>query len=163
MAHLTNVSFEFFYEIFTEDASQLFVYHGAKKSKMTKTQIKGGPALTRKRALKIAIILIIIYIIGPCLKVRSTIFIVLSTVVAEDAKHSFRSSQWKIRGRIEGRREAFSSLETLGFVRRSLGASIGKWAQKTATRRIESLRRPCRWSSPPRTHHPSLRSFKPLC
>ena len=42
MAHLTNFSFEFVYEIFTEDASLLFLYHGAKKSKLTKTQIRGG-------------------------------------------------------------------------------------------------------------------------
>ena len=47
MAHLTNFSFEFFYEIFTEDASQLLLYHGAKKSKMTKNPNQGGgPALT---------------------------------------------------------------------------------------------------------------------
>ena len=48
MAHLTN--FSFFNEIFTEDASLPILYHGAKKSKMTKnpnqgpyikTQIKG--------------------------------------------------------------------------------------------------------------------------
>ena len=47
MAHLTNFSFEFFYEILTEDASLLFLYHGAKKSKMTKNsnQGGGGPAL----------------------------------------------------------------------------------------------------------------------
>ena len=45
MAHLTNFSFEFFYEIFTEDASLLFLYHGAKKSKMTKNSNQGGPAL----------------------------------------------------------------------------------------------------------------------
>ena len=36
MAHLTNFSFEFVYEIFTEDASLRLLYHGAKKSKMTK-------------------------------------------------------------------------------------------------------------------------------
>ena len=50
MAHLTNFSFEFFYKIFTEDASQPLLYHGAKKSKMTKNsnQGGGGPALTRK-------------------------------------------------------------------------------------------------------------------
>ena len=30
VAHLTNFSFEFFYEIFTEDASLLLLYHGAK-------------------------------------------------------------------------------------------------------------------------------------
>ena len=47
MAHLTNFSFEFFNEIFTEDASLLLLYHGAKKSKMTKNsnQGGGGPAL----------------------------------------------------------------------------------------------------------------------
>ena len=33
MAHLTNFSFEFFYKIFTEDASQPLLYHGAKKVK----------------------------------------------------------------------------------------------------------------------------------
>ena len=46
VAHLTNFSFEFFYEIFTEDASQL-LYHGAKKSKMTKNSNQGGPALRK--------------------------------------------------------------------------------------------------------------------
>ena len=47
MAHLTNFSFEFFYEIFTEDASLLvpLLCHGAKKSKMTKNSNQGGPAL----------------------------------------------------------------------------------------------------------------------
>ena len=36
-----------FYKIFTEDASLLFQYHGAKKSKMTKNSNQGGgPALT---------------------------------------------------------------------------------------------------------------------
>ena len=47
MAHLTNFSFEFFYKIFTEDASLPLLYHGAKKSKMTKNsnQGGGGPAL----------------------------------------------------------------------------------------------------------------------
>ena len=33
MAHLTNFSFEFSYENFTEDASQRFIYHGAKTKK----------------------------------------------------------------------------------------------------------------------------------
>ena len=42
MAHLTNFSFEFSYEIFTEDASLLFLYHGAKKSKMTKNSNQEG-------------------------------------------------------------------------------------------------------------------------
>ena len=46
VAHLTNFSFEFFYEIFTEDASLLRLYHLAKKSKMTKNSNQGGPALT---------------------------------------------------------------------------------------------------------------------
>ena len=36
---------EFFYEIFTEDASLHLLYHGAKSQKWPKTQIKGGPAL----------------------------------------------------------------------------------------------------------------------
>ena len=36
-------SFAFFYEIFTEDAALLFLYHGAKKSKMTKNSNQGGP------------------------------------------------------------------------------------------------------------------------
>ena len=46
MTHLTNFSFAFFYEIFTEDASLLLLYHGAKKSKMTKNSNQGGgPAL----------------------------------------------------------------------------------------------------------------------
>ena len=31
-----------FYEIFTEDASQPLLYHGAKKSKMTKNSNQGG-------------------------------------------------------------------------------------------------------------------------
>ena len=51
MAHLTNFSFEFFYEIFTEDASQLLLYHGAKKSKMTKNpNQRGGGDLQQNRA-----------------------------------------------------------------------------------------------------------------
>ena len=37
MAHLTNFSFEFFYEIFTEDASLLFLCHGAKKAQLEYT------------------------------------------------------------------------------------------------------------------------------
>ena len=47
MEHLTNFSFEFFYEIFTEDASQRLLYHGAKKSKMTKNSNQGDPALIK--------------------------------------------------------------------------------------------------------------------
>ena len=44
---MTNFSFEFFYKIFTEDASRPLLYYGAKKSKMTKNsnQGGGGPAL----------------------------------------------------------------------------------------------------------------------
>ena len=42
VAHLTNFSFEFFHEIFTEDACLLLLYHGAKKSKMTKNSNQGG-------------------------------------------------------------------------------------------------------------------------
>ena len=46
VAHLNNFSFEFVYEIFTEDASLLLLYHGAKSQKWLKTKIKGGgPAL----------------------------------------------------------------------------------------------------------------------
>ena len=41
---LTNFSFEFFYAIFTKDASLFCLYHGAKKSKMTKNSNQGGPA-----------------------------------------------------------------------------------------------------------------------
>ena len=46
MVHLTNFSFELFYKNFTDDASQPLLYHGAKKSKMTKNPNQGGPALT---------------------------------------------------------------------------------------------------------------------
>ena len=42
MARLTNLSFEFFYEIFTEVASPLVLYDGAKKSKMTKNSNQGS-------------------------------------------------------------------------------------------------------------------------
>ena len=45
MAYLTNFSFEFFYEIFKEDASPFCLYHGAKKSKMTKNSNQGGSCL----------------------------------------------------------------------------------------------------------------------
>ena len=53
MAHLTNFSFEFVYKIFTEDASQRLLYHGAKKSKMTKNSNQGGPALNKCKYNKI--------------------------------------------------------------------------------------------------------------
>ena len=36
-----QLSFEFFYEIFTEDASLLLLYHGVESQKWPKTQIKG--------------------------------------------------------------------------------------------------------------------------
>ena len=49
MAHLTNFSFEFFYEIFTENASRPLLYHGAKKSKMTKNSNQGGSCLNVKK------------------------------------------------------------------------------------------------------------------
>ena len=45
---MTNFSFEFFYKIFTEDASLSRLYHGAKKSKndqKLKSRGGGGPAL----------------------------------------------------------------------------------------------------------------------
>ena len=45
VSHLTNFSFEFFYKIFTEDASRSLLYHGAKKSKMTKNSNQGGSCL----------------------------------------------------------------------------------------------------------------------
>ena len=38
-----------FYEIFTADASQRLLYHGAKQSKMTKNSNQGGPALIEKK------------------------------------------------------------------------------------------------------------------
>ena len=37
--------FGFFYEIFTEAASLLLLYHGAKKSNRPKNSNQGGPAL----------------------------------------------------------------------------------------------------------------------
>ena len=50
---VSNFSFELFYEIFTEDTSLLLLYHGAKKSKMTKNsnQGGGGPALISRARL----------------------------------------------------------------------------------------------------------------
>ena len=45
MAHFTDLSFEFFYETSTEDASLCLLYHGAKNAKMTKNLNQGGPAL----------------------------------------------------------------------------------------------------------------------
>ena len=45
MAYLTNFSFELFYALFIED-DLLCLYHGAKKSKMTKNSNQGGLAFT---------------------------------------------------------------------------------------------------------------------
>ena len=42
VAHLTNFSFEFFMKFSQKMRPLLFLYHGAKRSKMTKTQIKGS-------------------------------------------------------------------------------------------------------------------------
>ena len=42
VARFTNFSFELFYAIFTEYASVLCLYHGAKKSKITKNSNQGG-------------------------------------------------------------------------------------------------------------------------
>ena len=47
VAHLTNFSFEFFYEIFTEDACQHLIYHCAKSQKWPKAQIKAGRGVAR--------------------------------------------------------------------------------------------------------------------
>ena len=41
-----------FYKIFTEDASLPLLYHGAKKSKMTKNSNQGGPALRPEGGVK---------------------------------------------------------------------------------------------------------------
>ena len=71
----------------------------------------------------------------PCLKLRSAILIVLSTVVAKDANHRFQSLWWKKRDRIGGNREAFSSLKTLGCVQRSMGCQHGDMNTETATGR----------------------------
>ena len=45
MAHLTNFSFEFVYEIFTEDASLPLLYQGAKKVEDDKNSNQGGSCL----------------------------------------------------------------------------------------------------------------------
>ena len=64
MAHLTNFSFEFFYDIFTEDASLLFLYHDAKKSKMTKNSNQGGPVLISSRTRNKSNLPSMVYILG---------------------------------------------------------------------------------------------------
>ena len=54
MAHLTNFSFEFFCEIFTEDASLLLLlYHGAKKVKNDQKLKSRGPALSPPSSLNL--------------------------------------------------------------------------------------------------------------
>ena len=60
MAHLTNFSFELFYEIFTEDASQLPLYHGAKESKMTKNSNQGGGSCLKCLIASLGICLILV-------------------------------------------------------------------------------------------------------
>ena len=55
VAHLADFSFEFFYKIFTEDASLPLLYYGAKTSKMTKTSNQGGPALKTSQQVIIGI------------------------------------------------------------------------------------------------------------
>ena len=42
MAHLTNFSFEFVHEIFTEDASLAFLYHSAKSQNDQKLKSRGS-------------------------------------------------------------------------------------------------------------------------
>ena len=49
---MTNFSFQFFYEIFTEDASRRLLYHGAKKSKMTKNSTQWGHAFKNLQTSK---------------------------------------------------------------------------------------------------------------
>ena len=69
-------------------------------------------------------------------KPQSAALIVLSAVVDKDANYRFQSSEWKKRQQKGGgHREAFSSLETLACVQRSLSSSIEVWAQRTATQR----------------------------
>ena len=63
VAHLTNFSFEFFYEIFTEDVSLPLLYHDAKQSKMTKYSNQGGPALNGVKS----------FIIFTCFKCRENV------------------------------------------------------------------------------------------
>ena len=55
----------FFYEIFTEDASLLLLYHGSKSQKWPKTQIKGGPALTGFYGNEVPVRLSIMYWYRP--------------------------------------------------------------------------------------------------
>ena len=63
--YLTNFSFELLYEIFTEDASLLFLYDGAKKSKMTKSSNQRGSCL-KPRAKNL-----IMYLHVYCLKLEN--------------------------------------------------------------------------------------------
>ena len=45
MARLTNFFFEFLYAFFRHDAALVFLFHGAKKSKMTKNSNQGDSAI----------------------------------------------------------------------------------------------------------------------
>ena len=83
VAHLTNFSFEFVCEIFTEDASLLLLYHGAKKVKndqklksrgsCLKIILSGNPRRAPRSGLSScwAILNIINQLINPC-PLRST-------------------------------------------------------------------------------------------
>ena len=48
VAHFASFAFEFFYVLFTEYASRLLLYHGAKESKDHKLQSR-GPALKQRK------------------------------------------------------------------------------------------------------------------
>ena len=73
----------------------------------------------------------------PCLKLRSAILIVLSTVVAKDANHQW----WKKRDRIGGNWEAFPRWKLWVVFRDRRGARMEMWAQNSATRRPAFLLR----------------------
>ena len=64
MAHLTIFPFEFFNEIFTDDASQL-LYHVAKKSKMTKNPNHGGVLILSEKLVSAFIYLFIYFSSAP--------------------------------------------------------------------------------------------------
>ena len=52
---MTNFSFEFFYEIFTEDASLLLLYHGAKKVKNDQ-KLKSRGVLPNKKKIECTVV-----------------------------------------------------------------------------------------------------------
>ena len=68
MAHLTNFSFEFFHQIFTEDASLLFLYHGAKKVKNDQKLKSRGSCLKL-----IALLLLSTWLMGAIHKMAATL------------------------------------------------------------------------------------------